>query len=193
MRSALATALIVMFASAGYPQTPAATGDQIPVFRVQVLGYIVADFSTRVASYLEFRRTLEQGLPPLTMTAYPAEIRRAQFALARRIRAARDGARQGNIFTPAISAEFRKVLLPEVSDEVREAIMDDNPGAFSHRIDGSYPKGKPFSTMPGNILAVLPTLPDDIQYRFLGHHLVLLDTRANVILDRIPCAIPCKP
>lgn len=32
-------------------------------------------------------------------------------------------------------------------------------------------------------------LPRDLQYRFLGRHLVLLDTRARVILDRIPYAI----
>ncbi len=190
-RASLATVLIVVFASAGYPQTT--NGDRdVPVFRVQAWGYIVADFSTRVASYMELRSTLEKGLPTLAVTAYPAEITRAQLALARRIREARDGAKEGDIFTPTISAEFRKVLLPEMSADTREAIMDDNPGEFSHQIDGTYPRGKTFSTMPSNILAVLPTLPDDIQYRFLGHHLVLLDIRANVILDRIPCAIECK-
>ena len=53
----------------------------------------------------------------------------------------------------------------------------------------SYPNEKPLSTVPRNILAALPRLPDDIQYRFLGRHLILRDTRANVILDRIPYAI----
>jgi hypothetical protein len=71
------------------------------------------------------------------------------------------------------------------------AIMDDNPGEFSVQINGSYPDGKPLSTVPPNILAVLPTLPDDIQYRFLGRHLIFFDTRASVILDRIPYAIQC--
>ena len=45
--------------------------------------------------------------------------------------------------------------------------------------------------MPGTILAALPALPDDVEYRFLGRHLILLDIRANVILDRIPYAIRC--
>jgi hypothetical protein len=40
------------------------------------------------------------------------------------------------------------------------------------------------------LAALLPKLPDDIEYRFLGRHLVLHDTRANMILDRIPCAVP---
>jgi hypothetical protein len=48
------------------------------------------------------------------------------------------------------------------------------------------------STVPANVLSVLPELPPDIQYRFLGRHLVLHDTRANVIVDRMRCAIQCR-
>ena len=73
--------------------------------------------------------------------------------------------------------------------ETWAAIMDDNPGALSTRINGTYPEKKPLSTVPPNILAVLPKLPDDVEYRFLGRHLILLDTRARVLLDGIPNAI----
>ena len=59
------------------------------------------------------------------------------------------------------------------------------------RSTAHYPKKKPLSTVPPNILAALPSLPDGIQYRFLGRHLVLHDTRANVIIDRIPYAVRC--
>jgi hypothetical protein len=93
------------------------------------------------------------------------------------------------MFTPTISVEFRKALILEMDANTWAAIMDDNPGEFSNEINGTYPEGNPLSTVPPNILAVLPRLPDDIQYRFLGRHLILLDTRANVILDRIPFAI----
>jgi hypothetical protein len=75
--------------------------------------------------------------------------------------------------------------------ETWAVIMDDNPGEFSNEINGIYPDGKPYSTVPGTILAVLPALPDDVEYRFLGRHLILLDVRADVILDRIPYAIRC--
>jgi hypothetical protein len=156
---------------------------------VQVWGFIVADFSARVWDYSELRSELEKGLPPLRVTDDPAEIRRAVRALAKRIRVARAGAKQGDMFTPTISVEFRKVLILEMDANTWAAIMDDNPGELSNEINGSYPEGKPLSTVPPNILALLPRLPDDIQYRFLGRHLILLDTRANVILDRIPFAI----
>jgi hypothetical protein len=185
----LTVALIVSVASVCYAQ-PTTTNQtrNTPDFRVQVRGYIVADFTARVWDYSDLRRELE-GLPPLRVTDDPAEIRRAVRALAKRIRVARAGAKQGDMFTPSTSVEFRKVLILEMDANTWAAIMDDNPGEFSNEINGSYPEGKPLSTVPPNILAVLPRLPDDIQYRFLGRHLILLDTRANVILDRIPFAI----
>lgn len=184
-RTLPATALIVLFASVGYPQTPA------PTFSVQVYGFIVADFSARIDRYLELRRTLEEGLPPLTITDDPAEILRAESALAKRIRVARDDAKRGDIFTPHIRAEFRRVLRLEMTPATLKDIMEENPGAFSNGINATYSKEQVLSTMPANILALLPTLPDDIQYRFLGPNLVLHDTRANVILDLIRCAIRC--
>jgi hypothetical protein len=120
-------------------------------------------------------------------------------ALAQRIRTARAKARQGDIFTPAISAEFKKALRLEMNAHAWKVIMDDNPGEFLSQINSAYPDGKPLATMPPNILAGLPRLPADIEYRFVEHHLILLDTRAKLILDRIPYAIrftdrdtPCR-
>lgn len=177
----------------GHAQTPAPNdGRQTPDFTIQVWGQAVTDFNARVSSYLELRNRLARGLPAPVVTDDPAEIRGAERALARKIRAARNGAKQGEIFTPTVSVEFRKALLVELSSNTRETVMDDNPGAFSHPINGTYPKGRPLSTVPINLLEALPRLPDDIEYRFLGRHLILYDARANVILDRIPCAIPRK-
>ena len=186
-----ATALIFLLAAVSYPQPQTMNQDRhTPDFKVQVWNDVLDDFRTRVWSYFELRSELEKGLPVLTVTDDPAEIRkRAERALAREIRVARDGARQGEIFTPAIGDEFRKVLLLEMNADTWAAIMDDNPGEFSNPINGTYPATKPLSTVPPNILARLPRLPEDIQYRFLGRHLILYDARANVILDRIPYAI----
>jgi hypothetical protein len=189
----LALALIACLASAGYPQalkTP--QNSETPVFRVEVWGRIFTDFDARVSRYFELRSELEKGLPPRRVTKDVAEIRRAVCALAKRLRAARQEAKQGDIFTPTIGAEFRKALLLEMDANTWEAIMDENPGEISVQINGNYPEGKPLSMVPPNVLAALPPLPDDIQYRFLGRHLILYDTRANLIIDRIPYAIQCE-
>lgn len=187
-----AIAVMVSCASVVYAQAPTIPDrPDNPVFRVQAWGVIAADFSERVSNYVELRSSLEKGLPVLTVTDHPGEILMAQRALANRIRVARAGARQGDIFTSTISAEFRNVLLVETSPGTMAAIMDDNPGDVSRRINRAYPTGKPLASMPAGILAVLPRLPDDLQYRFLGRALILIDTRTNLILDRMPCAIGC--
>ena len=152
---------------------------------------IRADFDTRVLDYFDLRTALEDGLPAQHVTDNPAENIEIQKELARRIRHARAGASRGAIFTPAISVEFRRILLIETTPEVLAALMDDNPGDFSHRINGDYPKRRPLATMPGVFLLLLPVLPDGVEYRFLGPHLILHDTRANLILDTMVCAIAC--
>jgi hypothetical protein len=150
---------------------------------------VMADFSARVWNYSELRSALEKGLPPLKVTDDPAEIRRAVTARAHTIREARTDAKEGDLFTQAISAAFRTALAMEMDANTWKSIMDDNPGNFSIRINHTYPEGKPLSTVPPNVLAALPRLPDDIEYRFVGRHLILLDRRAYLILDWIPFAI----
>jgi hypothetical protein len=191
-RTALAIALIVLSASMGSPQTPQAPQTvpdrRLPDFRVQIWGDIGGDFSARVWSYADLRSELEKGLPALKVTDDPVEIERAVRGLAQRIRVARAHAKQGDIFTPTIAVEFKKALLLQTNADTWAALMDDNPGDGQTRINGTYPEREPVSTVPPNVLAALPRLPEDIEYRFMGRDLILLDTRSNVIIDRVPDA-----
>jgi hypothetical protein len=191
-RVLLGTVLAVVLASPSIAQTASTPQtDPQPTFRVQVWGYIAADFTTRVQSYFDLRSRLQEGVPPFRVTEDVSEIRRVRRALARKIQEARHGAQEGDIFSPDISRRFKQVLAVEMNADVWAVIMDDNPGEFRHEINGIYPDGRPSSTVPGTILAALPVLPDGIEYRFLGRHLILLDARADVILDRIPYALRC--
>jgi hypothetical protein len=190
--AALAIALTLLLPSLASAQTAPAP-QEVPVFRVQIWGDTGTDFGTRVTSYADLRSELEKGLPPLRVTEDPAEILKAIRALAARIRVARARARQGDIFSPAVSARFKRTLLLEVDADTLAVIMDENPGKIDVPINGSYPVRTAFSTMPPNVLAALPKLPADMEYRFLGRHLVLVDTRASVIVDRIPYAVRRAP
>ena len=184
--------LCIVFGAAGYSQTPLMTGNRaIPDFSSQVWPGNVEDFNTRVWAYFDLRGTLEKGLIALMITDDPAKIEKAESDLAGRLRVARPGARQGEFFTPPIEREFKKALIVEMSASTWAVIMDGNPGEFPYEINATYKGGNSVSTVPPNILALLPKLPDDIQYRFVGRHLILHDTRANVIIDRIPYAITC--
>ena len=41
-------------------------------------------------------------------------------------------------------------------------------------VNSRYPDEVPLSTMPPQVLAMLPKLPDDLEYRFIGTRLILL-------------------
>jgi hypothetical protein len=58
------------------------------------------------------------------------------------------------------------------------------------RINGQYPDTVPVSTVPPQVLAALPRLPDDVEYRFIGRRLILLDVHSNLIVDYIDDALP---
>ena len=179
----LATVALAQAPTNASPAKPAAAVD----------GLIVADFSARITAYAELRRTLEDGLPGLVVTANNNEIRRAEEALARRIRLARERAKQGDIFTPAINAAFKQLLMGVTKPGICAAVLEDNPGNIPFRPNAPYPRNSSLSTVPPSVLGVLPTLPEDVQYRFLDRDLILYDTRANMMLDRIPSAIRCTP
>lgn len=181
---------LTLVASAAHAQTASVPqAPQIPTYKVQIWGDVLDDFSARMSRYAELRSELEKALPPVRVTNDPGEIRSAQRALAKKIRTLRAGAHEGDMLTAATGVEVKKVLCIEMNAETWETIMDDNPGEFSSHVNDSYPEKRPLSTVPPNILARLPKLPHDVQYRFLGRHLILHDTRANLILDRLPYAI----
>jgi hypothetical protein len=188
---ASATILAVLLPCGGAAQTLPATETVTAQFQVQVWGEAGTAFSSRIDNYYDLRARLQHQLPAVTVTDSVRQIRQTTRALAKAIRVARPGAVQGEFFTAATGTEFKRILALITNAGVCAAIMDDNPGSFAHAIDGSYPSGKSLATMPGIILRRLPALPNDIEFRFLGRHLILYDVKANTIIDRLPYAIEC--
>jgi hypothetical protein len=153
----------------------------------------LADFKARVDKYVEVRKKADDSAPPLKKTDDPRQIKDAQQALVERIGAARAGAKQGDIFTPEVTTVLKRVLRPESKEKDAKTIMkEDKPpvGTVTFKINGPYPDKQPLATSPPEMLAKLPLLPKDIDYRFVNKHLILRDSRANTIIDYIPNAIP---
>jgi hypothetical protein len=152
---------------------------------------ILGDFKARVEKYDALRKKADDSAPPLKESSDPAKIKEAQQALAERIGAARAGVKSGDIFTPQIAPVFKRLLRPEAKQrETKEAMKEDKPVVVSFKVNGPYPDKQPVATVPPNVLAALPQLPKDIEYRFIEKHLILRDSRANLIIDYIPNAIP---
>ena len=160
-------------------------------FTVEVLGSKAAEFTAKMDEYAKLRTKLQKGLPALAVTPNPREIQQAERLLAERIRAARAGAGRGDIFTEETRRAFRQMLRPVTTAATCAFVHDDNPGEWFWAVNAEYPKQHPVSSVPPAMLAALPRLPDDVFYRFLDTDLVLHDTKANVMLDRIENAIRC--
>jgi hypothetical protein len=171
----------------GAVATPVA--DQAQKSGVNPNAAVLQDFKKRVDAYIDVRKQSMKDAPPLKETDDPAKLKAAQDALAVKIRQARATAKQGDIFTPEIAARFRRLLQPELTGEdgrdAKAVLKDDAPsvGEIPFKVNAKYPDGAPVPTVPANLLLNLPTLPEPLQYRPIGKHLILLDEDADVIVD----------
>jgi hypothetical protein len=53
------------------------------------------------------------------------------------------------------------------------------------KVNAKYPEAQPKPTMPANLLMNLPRLPEPLEYRVVGQHLLLLDTASDLVVDYI--------
>jgi hypothetical protein len=155
---------------------------------------VTQKFVKSVSEYQSLRKDLESKLPRLKATGSPYTIAEHQQALAQAIRAARADFKQGDIFTPAVCAEFKRLasLAKQGGNawRIEKSLADAEPVKFRVKVNEIYPPGVPQQSMPPSLLLNLPPLPQDIQYRLLGSTLLLIDTRANLVVDMAPDVIP---
>ena len=150
---------------------------------------ILADFNARLDNYVKKQRALLKD-SPVAEDATPAQIAARQDTLAAELRAIRKDAKQGDIFTPQVAALFKRLMYPELKgaegrETKDETTEDGKPIAVELKVNGTYPSNVPLSTVPPNLLAALPQLPMDVEYRVVGRHLILHDVDANIIVDFI--------
>jgi hypothetical protein len=150
---------------------------------------VMADFKARVEKYAELHKDLAKGSAKQKEDVSAERVSAQKDALAAKIQGARAGAKHGDIFTPEIRQAFRRLLAPEMKGgEGRDAkaiLKDDapSPGTVPFKVNAKYPESQPKPTMPANLLLNLPTLPEPLEYRVVGQHLLLIDTAADVIVD----------
>lgn len=154
----------------------------------------LSDFMNNVKHYVALHKKLEDTLPKLPKEATPQQIDQSQRALGRLMQQARAGAKPGDIFEKNARAVFRRLLLAVFSgpdaQQLKDSIMDENPGPIKLQVNGRYPDTIPLSTMPPQVLAFLPKLPEELEYRFIANRLILLDVHAHTIADYIENALP---
>ena len=113
-------------------------------------------------------------------------------ALALRIQLARANARQGDLITPNVARMFRRRIAACLPAEEWAAILADNAEEYEKglddirigpppalRVNMEWPEQVLFGFVPPLLLATLPLLPPELQYRIIGRSLVLWDHHAN--------------
>ena len=151
------------------------------------------DFRDRVGQYVALRNKADNTAKPLKQTAESSDIRASQLEQAERIGMARKGAKPGDIFTPQVTGIIRRLLGPPVKEPGTKAEATDEehlPTTITFKVNDQYPAKAPLSTVPPNMLAALPPLPKEVEYRLVGRHLIMRDATANLIVDYIVNALP---
>jgi hypothetical protein len=151
-------------------------------------------FLQRVDDYVALHRRLECSLPPEVVTADLDALFAPRLALAAAIRESRAEATQGEIFTPAMARYFRILVADALNadgiTDMLSIVEDDNEVHVPAAVNADYPAERSIPVIPPCLLAELPPLPEELQYRFVGRDLILWDVHAGLIVDFVPNAIP---
>ena len=153
---------------------------------------ITADLQGRAKQYLDFRKQVAGSTPKSNST--PSKITSAQNDLASKIRVARAGAKQGEIFTPEITQYVRRQIASRLSGpdgkRIRASLRHAEPVNITLQINQSYPDNVPLQSTPPSLLISLPQLPTGLEYRLVGKELVIRDVDANIVVDYMANALP---
>ena len=181
----IVTVAVVAVTSAGTAATQPAP--------VNAYGAAVKAFRDRADQYLALHKKAGQDVPPLKETDDPTKLQPRQQALGEAIRQARTGAQAGDLFGPEIGARTRKLIREDWADrrsQDKAAIKEDIPPGWVAKVNATYPSSLPLATFPASLLAELPPLPEGLEYRFVGRHLIIRDAEANIIVDVLSDVLP---
>ncbi len=152
------------------------------------------EFENQAKAYARMREGLEAKLPKLPEKASAEQIETHKLNFQKLVWEARAGAKQGEIFTPAAAALVRKIIKTEFGGkdgaELRKTVLEAETKGVAVAVNVSYPDSKEQVEMPPALLLVLPQLPKQLRYRFVGTNLLLVDRENGLIIDYLTNALP---
>ena len=162
-------------------------------------GAALAEFRKDVDAYVAFQKKVAATFgAKLDETANQAEIAAREKLLGDAIRKARAEAKPGDIFNPVAVKVFKRLIVVDYKSRAGqkrrlvEGTAAEEIPAFRPTINQTYPSSSPLATFPATLLAGLPALPEEVEYRMVGdyEHLVLRDIEANLIIDYVLDVLP---
>jgi hypothetical protein len=153
----------------------------------------LAEFSKRLQAYLQLRADLGKKLEPMAPTGSASELEARQQSLAAGLRSARAHAKPGDLIPVAVQEQIRKTVSADFrrrTPATKNAALEEVPNGPLPGINKMYPERAALPTVPPLLLASLPQLPDNLQYRFFGRHIVILDGDVEIVVDYVQNALP---
>jgi hypothetical protein len=157
---------------------------------------VLAGFSAAINEYVALHHRVERLLPPERTFDDPRELFATQDALRAAIVKGRPYARQGDVFSPDVARllidRLHRVIVDQgdnAADILADIDRERHPHAPTPRVNHRYPWSIGSAMWP-TLLAVLPALPAELEYRFAHRDLVLIDVHASLVVDILEAALP---
>ncbi len=155
---------------------------------------LIDSFNRHVKDYLKQRDQADKKVPAISKEATPEEITAYQAKFVAELRGMRAGTKQGYIFQPAFADYVRSTIKTEFPPadkaEIKQTILEADTKGVPLRVNYPYPETKELSQVPPTLLLKLPQLPKQVKYRFVGRHMLLVDTDNGLIVDYMLNALP---
>lgn len=189
-----AVALLFSALSISFPVGHLVAAERAQTTPVNPHAQALVEFKKRVDAYLELRRAVTQKFPEVKETGDPAKIHEREVALGKGIAMARANAKPGDLFAP-VSRQLLTIVEKDWnarSAADQKAILAEIPKGLVLKINQPYPPNIALATVPPKLLAQLPMLPEELEYRLVDRRLLLRDRDANVIVDVLVGAEPTR-
>ena len=157
---------------------------------------IPAAFIDRVNDYAAAQRMIITSLGPPLVWREAKQVLCQERRYANAMQEVMPITGNGGFFTPDVSKYFRDRIDAIVRETNIDVATAFEPPDEDEIVVLALPRaGEPVPWNAGpmiwpSMIAALPELPPEIEYRFLGRHLMLVDVLANLIVDVLPDALP---
>src|ERR1043166_7202663 len=112
----------------------------------------ITSFENRVKDYVKLRNRVKERLPKLSKDSTPEQLEAYRKSFEHSLRAARAGAKRGDLFTPEAMDYIRRTLKTEFQGkdraELREIVFEAENKTIPLRVNYPYPETKELTEMP---------------------------------------------
>jgi len=186
--------LLVAFVSAGVNSVSAQSAATAPPQLSPQEKQLVSAFNRHVKDYLKQRDKVRKKLKPLSKDSTPEQIDAYQKAFVAELQAMRAGTKPGYIFSPQFTEYVRTTIKtefpPKDKAEIKQTILEAENKGVPLKVNFPYPESKELTQIPPTLLLKLPQLPKEVKYRFVGRHMLLVDSDNSLIVDYTLNALP---